>query len=73
MPGVLVFHQSLFALSQDFKHQTRNVRLIAKFFYGSEDGFEVEDDGTGQRQATEGLPIDPEVHPRQVEIRMLDD
>ena len=71
MPRVLVLHEILLALLQHLEQQTRHVRLVAELADGGEDGGEVEDDGARQRQPTQRLPVDAQVHARDVVPRVL--
>lgn len=41
---------------------------LSEILHGREEGLEIEDDGTAQRQATEGLPVDTEVDAREGEF-----
>ena len=67
MPRALVAHQPLLAFFQDLGHQRRDIRFVAEFRHGREERFEIEDDGAGEGQAPEGLPVDAEVDARERE------
>ena len=67
MPGALVPHQTVLTLLQQLSHERRNIRLVAELRDGSEEGLEVEDDGAGEGQAAQGLPVDAQVDAREGE------
>ena len=62
MPGVLVAQYALLALREDLEQQGRNIGFVAQILKRSEQRFEVEDDGAGEREATQGLPVDAHVN-----------
>nr|POE59018.1 hypothetical protein CFP56_24288 [Quercus suber] len=61
MPGVLVLHESLLAFAEVLEHQGRDVGLVAELGDGVEQSLEIEHDGGGQREATQGLPVDAQM------------
>lgn len=61
VPRVLIRHDCPLSFLQHLGHQCRHVRFVSKLFYRREQRFEVEDDGTAQRQAAQRLPVDAEM------------
>ena len=71
MPRALVAHQPLLALFQNLGHQRRDIGIVAEFRHRREERFEIEDDGAGEGQAPQGLPVDAEVDAREREAGRL--
>ncbi len=61
VPRILILHQRLFSLPKHLAAQRRHIGLVAEFFEGREERFEVEDDGAGEGEAAQGLPVNAQV------------
>ena len=61
MPRILILHQLPLSPLQNSGNQPRHTRLIPKLLNLCKQRLEVEYDGAGNREATEGLPVDAEV------------
>ena len=61
MPRTLIPQQPLLPLHQHLLQQFRHIRFLPQILQGREQSFEVEDDGAGEGEAAEGLPVDAEV------------
>lgn len=61
MPRILILHQRLLALPQHLQTQRRHIRFGSKILERREERFEIEDDGAGEGEAAERLPVHAEV------------
>jgi hypothetical protein len=71
MPRILVLHQVSLPFLQDLGNQRGDFGFVPEFTDRGEEGFEVEDDGSGEREPAEGLPVDPQVAVGELEVRVL--
>ena len=63
VPGILILENILLALLQDLRYERRDEGLVGELAHGREERLEVEDDGAGEGQAAQRLPVDAEVTP----------
>lgn len=61
MPRIFILHQRPLPLPQHLQTQRRDIRFVSEFLDGREQRFEIEDDGTGEGEAAQGLPVDAQV------------
>ena len=61
MPRILVLHNFPLPFLQHLRNESGDVCFLSEFLNGSEECFEVENDGAGKGEATERLPVNAEV------------
>lgn len=68
MPRPFIVQQILLPLLHIFSNKRRHTRFITELRDRREQGFKVEDDGCGEGEAAEGLPIYAEMTVGELEV-----
>lgn len=71
VPRALVLHERLLPVPEDLGEQRRHVRFGPEVVERGEERLEVEDDGAGEGEAAEGLPVDAQVDAGDGEVGHL--
>src|SRR5271163_5255052 len=72
MPCVLVRHNVFLAVLQHLQDDAGHVGLVAELGHLREERLEVEDDGAGEWEAAERLPVDAQVATVEGQFRTLE-
>lgn len=72
MPCILILHKILLPLLHYLAQQRGDERLLTELTNRGEEGVEVEDDTSGEWEASERLPVDAEVDAVQSKLGGLE-